>query len=200
VGDESFAALARAFWHHAPPADGDMALWGEGLAAFVEAAEQLAEEPYLADVARVEWALHRAAFAADAPAHPVGLGRLATDDPAQLRLVLSPGAALCVSPHPVVSVWRAHQPGPARTDDERFAEVRLAFAQQRGECAFIVRQGFKPVLHAVAAAEAGFIAAVLQGHDLAAALSHAGAGFDFSAWLVNALREAWIAAVEPTTA
>ncbi|MGH6626932.1 MAG: HvfC/BufC family peptide modification chaperone, partial [Burkholderiaceae bacterium] len=58
LGEDSFEALACALWHARPPARGDLALWGEDLASFVAASAQLADEPYLADVARVEWALH----------------------------------------------------------------------------------------------------------------------------------------------
>ena len=61
LGEQSFEALACALWHARPPARGDLALWGEALPAFVAASAQLADEPYLADVARVEWALYRAA-------------------------------------------------------------------------------------------------------------------------------------------
>ena len=65
VGDESFADLARALWHAHPPRLGDMAHWGEALPAFVAGSAQLAQHPFLADVARAEWALHQCATAAD---------------------------------------------------------------------------------------------------------------------------------------
>ena len=57
LGDESFDALAKALWHAQPPRCGDAAAWGEGLADFVRASTQLASEPYLGDVAALEWAL-----------------------------------------------------------------------------------------------------------------------------------------------
>ena len=64
-GVPAFAALARAYWHAEPPAAGDLACWGADLPAFVAQAEQLAAEPYLADMARLEWAVHQARSAAD---------------------------------------------------------------------------------------------------------------------------------------
>ena len=66
LGDESMADLARAMWHAHPPTCGDMAHWGAGLPEFVSHSEQLRDEPYLADVAAAEWALHRCATAPDA--------------------------------------------------------------------------------------------------------------------------------------
>ncbi|MBK6296151.1 MAG: hypothetical protein IPF55_19380 [Rhodoferax sp.] len=60
----------RAFWHAQSPRHGDLAQWGGGLDAFVQDSEQLAQEPYLPDVAAVEWALHLASHAADQPLIP----------------------------------------------------------------------------------------------------------------------------------
>lgn len=194
IGEESFAALARVFWRQQPPQRGDMALWGEALPAFVEAADQLADEPYLADVARVEWALHAAASAADGPQAPQGLHRLAEAEPERLRFAFVPGTALVRSPHPVASIWLAHQDA-AVDDEQRFAPVRRAFAEGRGETAFIVREGLKPALHAMDAAETGFVQSLMDGKSLHEALSRNGAEFDFSAWLARALQGRWIAAV-----
>lgn len=183
LGDEAFAALARAFWQQQPPQRGDLAEWGEALPAFIAGDAQLAGEPYLADVARLDWAVHAAAHAADAPA-PAGLERLATDDPATLHLRLAAGTTLVDSPHPVVSIWHAHR----ATGADRFDAVRAAFAAGRGEVALVRREGWPVRVHAVDAATARFTATLLQGGPLGAALAAAGAEFDFTAWLVDALR------------
>lgn len=202
LGEESFAGLARAHWRQTPPTRGDMACWGDALPAFIEAAEQLREEPYLADVARLEWALHVAASAGDvgdaSDAVP-GIESLAAADPAHLFLQLAPGTAVLPSPHPIVSIWHAHQ-SSASEGDARFAAVRSAFAAQLGERALVWRQGFKPWVQAISAAEAAFVQAVQAGQSLASALSssvlsRSGDEFDFSAWLVRALRERLLAAV-----
>lgn len=211
LGADSFAGLARHFWRQWPPQAGDIALWGGELAAFVAAAPSLADEPYLPDVARLEWAVHTAAVAADS-GPPAGLPLLATHDPASLWLRLVPGTALLRSPHPVVSVWLAHR-APARPDDDagdagdgqgdgegegdRYAAVRAAFAAGRGENALVTRQGWQPVVRALEDTEARFTAAVLAGHTLARALHDAGGGFDFEAWLLATLRRRGLAAVSP---
>lgn len=193
LGEESFAALARAFWHAEAPARGDVAEWGDTLPAFVERDAQLAAEPYLADVARVDWAVHRAERAADAPA-PQGLLRLAEGDPARLRLRLAPGTALVVSPHPVATIWQAHR----RHDADRFAPVRAAFAAGHGERALVQRRGWKAEVRALAAPEAAFTAALLQAQPLAAALD-AAPGFAFEPWLHAALAAGVLAAIEEIT-
>lgn len=193
VGEESFAALARAFWRAAPPDKGDMARWGGTLPAFIEGDAQLATEPYLADIARVDWAVHACEHAAD-PQAPAGLERLNDCDPARTRLRLQPGCALVVSAHPVVAIWQAHRSAA----EDRFAPVRAAFADGRAENALVVRRGWLGAVQALDDAGARFTAALLRGEPLAAALGAAGASFAFEPWLVDAVSAALIAAVEDT--
>ncbi|WP_425261352.1 putative DNA-binding domain-containing protein [Rubrivivax sp. RP6-9] len=192
LGDTSFAALARAHWHAEPPERGDIGQWGAALPGCIAADAQLADEPYLADVARLEWAVHLAACAADA-APATGLERLADAEPAALWLQLQPGTALVRSPHPIVTLWHAH-----RSDaDDRFAPVRAAFAAGSGEAALVRRCGWRTEVLALDAARAGFTAALLAGQTLAGALEAAGDGFAFEPWLLDALQCGALAAVAP---
>jgi len=194
VGEESFAALARAFWSQHAPQRGDLGEWGAALPDFIAASAQLADEAYLADVARLEWLVHQATRAADAPpAAPMLVDALATTDPARLRLALVPGSALLTSRWPVVAIWLAHRRPPG--DAERFADVRAAFAAQRGEHAFVWREGLALRVAALADADARFVRALLSAAPLAAALDAAGPDFAFDRWLANALVSRQLAAV-----
>ena len=195
LGEESFAALSRAFWLRHPPTAGDLGLWGAELPAFIANAQTLAEEPYLPDVARLEWAVHSAERAADSSA-PQGLERLGSDEPAGLVLRLAPGTALITSMHPVVTIWQAHRSNGA----DRFAPVRAAFTAGAGECALVVREGWQARVQTLALNEARFTQAVLAGHTLAAALTAAGDTFPFEAWLIAALQQQRLVAVEPVAA
>jgi len=194
LGEESFASLARAFWRQQPPQHGDIGTWGGALAVFIADDEALAPEPYLADIARVEWAVHEAERAADAAA-PQGLELLGSQDAAALWLRLARGAVLVESPHPVATIWHAHRSDAA----DRFAPVREAFAAGRGETVLIAREGWRATVRLLDAAEARFTAAVLACRPLGTALSEAGADFDFAAWLVAALQQQRLAAVSPTS-
>lgn len=190
IGEASFAGLARTFWQRHPPTDGDIARWGAELARFIAHSETLADEPYLADLARLEWALHEAGTAADTDA-PQGLQRLADEDPAALTLQLVPGTALIVSRHPIVTIWQCHR----SVAPERFEAARHALAAGRRENALITRHGVAPQVRGVGDAEARFTAAVLKAHSLAQALNAAGAEFDFEAWLIMQLQQRGIAAI-----
>ena len=58
VGEEFFAAMARAFVTEQPPCTPLLATYGDQLAAFIAAFEPAREIAYLADVARLEAAVH----------------------------------------------------------------------------------------------------------------------------------------------
>lgn len=192
VGEESFAALARVVWQAQPPQQGDIAQWGAALPAFIAAAPQLADEPYLADVARLDWVVHQAEQAADSGDSILDLQQLADGDPAALRLHLSEAVALIASPHPVVSIWQAH-----RSDaPDRFAPVREALARGHGERALVHREGFVVRVTAVPEAPARFVQALLAGEPLGRALDEAGPGFAFDGWLVQALQQGWLRSIE----
>jgi hypothetical protein len=201
ISASPFANLARALWQAQPPTQGDRAQWGEALAAFVERSADLASEPYLADVARLEWAVHRAHAAADPPAlraSPLpGISRLASEDLSTLGVQASAGTALVSSPHPIVSIWSAHQSTHQSADDstKRFAAVRAAFTAGQGEHALVYRQGFGVQVVAVSADHAAFTAAVLQGQPFGQALQQADDGFVFEPWLRWALQQHWLQAV-----
>lgn len=195
VGAGSFAALARAFWQAQPPERGDVAQWGGALPGFIAAAAQLADEPCLADVARLDWAVHLAELASDADRAAQGLEQLATADPDRLRLQLAPGTALVSSTHPVATIWQAHR--SSATD--RFAPVRQAFALGAAEHGLVWRQGYRAQVTALPEAAAGFTHAVLAGRSLGQALAGAAPDFDFETWLLAALQQGWIAAAIPHT-
>jgi DNA-binding GntR family transcriptional regulator len=192
VGDESFAGLARALWFAEPPERGDMAQWGAALPAFIAASAQLAGEPYLADVARLDWAVHGAEQAAERVAAATGLERLADAEPAALRLRLAAALSLVSSPHPVATIWHAHR----LSAPDRFEPVREAFTRAAGEHALVWRDGYKAQISILPEATARFIQATLDGRSLGRALDLAGADFAFEPWLLAALRQGWLQAVE----
>ncbi len=193
VGEESFAALARACWHALPPDKGDMACFAQALPAFVDHDVQLADVPYLADVARLELLLAQAEAAPDAAAGAAEFELLAEAEPEALRFVLVPGAALLRSAWPVVSLWQAHRPGEGAGAHAQAA--RRALQAGEGEAAFVWRQGWKARLQAVDAPVAAWCDALLGGASIGSALQAAGAGFDFEAWLLQALPQGWVLGV-----
>jgi hypothetical protein len=128
VGDEFFAALVRAYGHAHPSQDADLNQFGARFAGFLAGFEHVAGHPWVADLARLEWALHRAHYAPDAS--PIGARELGQLTPAQLeasRFALHPACALHASAWAVAPLWLAHQPGgpafPDRMDEASYALV-----------------------------------------------------------------------------
>lgn len=189
LGEDSFASLARAFWHAQPPVTGDVAQWGEALAGFLASGTQLQEEAYLPDVARVEWALHRCANGADAQADASTFPWLMAGDPDRLALVLAPGCALVQSVWPVASVMTAHL--EASPD---FAEVGRRLDAGIAETALVWREGLRARVRQAWPGEAELLAALLAGQALGPALD-AAPGLDVEPWLPMAVRTGLLLAV-----
>jgi hypothetical protein len=190
IGDDAFALLARDLWHHAPPTHGDVAQWGGGLADLISRIPQLAEEAYLPDVARIEWALHQAATAADAVADLASLALLTQHDPDALTLQLAPGTAVLHSPLPAASVVTAHLYA-----SPTFEVVGQKLRALIPESTLVWRQGLRPMAAACPQADALFVQSLLQGGSLTAALEAAiadaaavasSSAFDFNLWLPQA--------------
>lgn len=188
LGDENFAPLARDLWRHAPPARGDIAQWG---AAFPRRLHELLHEhePWLPDLASVEWALHRAATAADGEPDHGSLARLADVEPASLRLRLAPGTTCVTSRWPVVTVIEAHGPHGSLED------ARLALGAPQAQSAVVWREGLRPMVRQALEGEAAFITAVQAGRCLAAALD-AAPELEFETWLLPAVRSRLLLGVD----
>ncbi len=179
LGEEDFRGLARLLWREHPPQDGDLARWGGALAQQIEALPELqADQPFLADLARVEWALHCAASAADAVQDPESLALLASEDPAHLQLRLAPGTACIHSAWPVANLLTA------------LAVKREPIHMQEAssQALLVWRCAWKPRLRAAQPGEPAFLNALQQGRCLARALDEA-PDFDLTPWLACAVHE-----------
>ena len=198
IGAENFKPMSRHYWQQHPPRRSDMAFWGGDLPGFIEAATQLADEAYLADVARVEWALHRIQTAADGALDAPSFALLTSHDPDQLTLALCPGVEVFSSPYPVASIINAHVSEPA------FAEAAGLLRNGIGEHTLVWRQGFKPRARRCDQAEFTLINRLKAGCSLASALEAAFASsgddmsinpanhFGFNHWLSQSVQNGLI--------
>lgn len=115
VGTDFFVQMARAYGRAFPSQSGDLHYFGADLPAFLAQASMTAAYPYFADVAALEWQVHRAYYAADADllSLPLLLAS-AGQNLQQVRLNFHPAAQLHESPWASVAVWQAHQGNPAQ--------------------------------------------------------------------------------------
>lgn len=196
IGVDNFALLARDLWHQHPPLRGDLAQWGGALPGFLQHNAQLADVPYLSDVACTEWALHTATGAADVVPDPGSFARLAQEAPEGLALTLAPGTAVVCSAYPVASLIGAHLDATPRLE-----ETAQRLRDGQGEHALVWRQGHRPRLQRIDPSASALVQALLAGADLPQALkaacgaTHSANAFDFSAWLHAAVADAVVTGV-----
>ncbi|MSQ58362.1 MAG: DUF2063 domain-containing protein [Betaproteobacteria bacterium] len=154
VGDEFFNAAARLFAKQSFSDSGDLHDYGEEFGAFLAAFPPARGLPYLADVARLEWAVHRVFHAADAK--PLDLSRLAefsADRLPALRFTLSPAARLVESIYPIARIWHVSQPDYAGDDTVSLDEGTQLVLVSRRDHAIELRPlttGEHAMLHALA--------------------------------------------------
>jgi hypothetical protein len=182
LGEESFPDLARALWHAHPPLKGDMGLWGGALDGFLESSAQVADEPYLADVARCEWAMHRCSTQADVVFNAESLQLLTEEDPEYVSLVLAPGCAMVQSFWPVVSILAAHREGIPT-----LAQAGELLRLQVPQSAVIWRDGLRPCVREAWAGELDLIEILQGGRSLAEGLDSAPA-LQFDQWFPMAIQ------------
>lgn len=158
VGAEFFAQAARTFIQAEPPRAALLSLYGGGFADFLAA--HVETLPYLADVARLEWAVE---CAAQRPDH----GRAAADidlGGTQLRLV--PSLTLLETHYPAEPIWRA------ALDQDGDTLARIDPAPATAWLA-VWRDGDGAAVSALSAAAGAFLTELLAGGDAEAAINAA---------------------------
>jgi hypothetical protein len=174
VGDVYFDALARAYAQVHPSDSGDLNRFGDSLPGFIERYETDSRFRYFGDVARVEWGLHLAYFAADvesfSPQQWVEFGNERLLD---ARISVHPACTAIASRYAIGDIWLAHQPGGSFP-----AEIEAP------SCVLVVRPQWRPIVVKQSAAAHTAFLALQRGESLNEALDAAfsiDAGFDFSA-------------------
>lgn len=182
VGDDFFHGLAREYQRGTPSTSGDLTAFGATFGAFLAAFEHTQSLPYLPDLARLEWAVHLAYGAADAPDwDPASLAAVKPEQQAAIRFQWVPGTAVVGSAHPVVRIWTIHQAG---------YDGEFSVDWDRADTALVSRDGFAVQVSVCGPAEAAFVRASLEGAPLADATAAALADhpdFDLGALLGRAL-------------
>ncbi len=175
VGDAFFRATARLFVIEHPPASPVLLGYGAGFADFLQNFPPAAGLPYLADVARLEWAWLAAYHAADA--EPLDIAALGGRDDAALdgaTFDLHPSLGLVASAHPIVTIFAANR------RDEPVGAIDLSVAED----ALVVRPEAEVVVRHLPAGGHAFIEALREGRTLGEAAEAgltAASGFDLAA-------------------
>lgn len=160
VGEAFFEAAAARYLSDAPLTSGNLQDYGAGFPALLAAMPQTAGLPYVADVARLEWARQESYLAADAaPLEAATLADLPEDRYATLRFALHPSLRLVESAHPIWDIWLfCQEPSPGRLQ-----------LKAEGQCVAVWRDGAQLAMRAVAGGDCCFLNALRAAQSLAAA-------------------------------
>lgn len=165
VGQEFFDLLARDFMAVASLEDPVLSRYGKHFPRFVAEKQEVHGLPYLADVARLDWALN---VAFHAPWEPrlsaIDLAAWPQESLPELSLRLPAGSSLIESAWPLDLIWQASQPGTSVDKvDLAAGPAGLVVFRRREDAAFAV----------LGPGEAAFVASLSRGDCLAAAAQHA---------------------------
>lgn len=160
VGEAFFDEAARRYALASPSHSGNLHGYGGGFGDFLEAYPHAARLPWLADVARLEWAVHECFHAEDASA--LEAQRLAMPDAhryGRLRLHFAPATRLVSSAHPVRAIRAANlADGDGTLKDEAGPDFLL-----------VRRDGLEVVVDRIEPREWRFLDALGRGVPLGAA-------------------------------
>jgi len=161
VGLDYFRALAREYVDAVSAESANLHDDGAHLPAFIRTFAPAAGLPYLADVAQVDWLMHRAYFAHDTPAvNPEVLGTIGPERFGMAVLRFSPSLGLAQSARwPIADIVAMHQGGPTANID--------AGAQ----ALLIWREGYVVRWAPLDAGQAGALDALLAGATVSAAFT-----------------------------
>ncbi|MCJ8169070.1 HvfC/BufC N-terminal domain-containing protein [Atopomonas sediminilitoris] len=192
VGEEFFRAMAQVFIRQSPPNGPVLTGYGAGFADFIEHFAPAASVPYLADVARLEFAYLQSLHAADAaPMASDELSALLTDEHALAHsgLRLHPALSVHQGNFAAVSIWAAHQ------GHGELSQINT----QQPEQALLTRPQLAVEVTPINTSGAQFITCLQRGNTLAQAWQQALAQdshFDLTQTLSLLLRQHSIVGVQ----
>lgn len=142
VGQEFFDHVSNQYAVAYPSVSGDIHDYGGHFAEYLAGHPAAADLPWLADVARLEWAWHES-FHAAAPL-PFDWSALAAIEPTRqgaLWFVPNPSLRLVRSPFPILHIWEANQPerDGEETVDLNEGTDRLTVLRETGHAIAIER-------------------------------------------------------------
>jgi hypothetical protein len=110
VGTDFFRFLTQQYIQQYPSVSGDLNRYGDAFFQLLQALPEVAELPYLTDIAQLEWFVQLAENARDSSAFPIEkLMTVAPEHYPSLQFFLNPSVFLLSSEYPIADIWLANQ-------------------------------------------------------------------------------------------
>jgi len=163
VGDECFGVLGLSFAEENPATVADLNQYGEEFSYFV--GKELAELPYILDIARVDWYWHRIFYCKDDPAMDLNeLEGLLELDPNKIVFKSSNSLRLLKSDFPILKIWEFAQ--AESSEDSEGVDL-----DEGGSSVVIWRKGFERRIEVIDTQCEIFLREILQGHSYGSIVS-----------------------------
>lgn len=141
VGEDFFAQAARAFVLKSPPAKPCLFEYGAGFADYLADLPQLATLPYVAEMARFEFARVSAYHApVESLLGEAEMGRIAPEALADLPIRLAAHVQLLPLRFPIAELWQAHQSAADLAAVEMIAQAPYTLLICRPQRSLMVQQ------------------------------------------------------------
>lgn len=182
LGAQNFAGLSDLFLRAHPPSDPRMMHYGAEFPEFLDTLPQLAQMPYLGDMARLDQARRKSYHAADSTAlDPAIFADLPPERLATASLECAPATRLLQSDLPVFDIWRIVSDSSAGAPASGPQDI------------LITRPEYDPGVHLLPSGGAAFLLRQKSGEPLGttlAAMETEFPDFDFAALLGLLLQSA----------
>ncbi len=166
VGEEFFKQTARNYIKQNPPTSGNLDDYGESFIDYIAEIPSLKNFPYLKDVAKLQWALHKAYFAADAKLiDRIKLSQVSPEKLEDIKFKLHPSSYLISSNLPINRLWEISQ-------DAYEGEINVDI-NSGGVDILVVRPEYKINTIILEKGEYAFLKSLQNEQTLATAFEHA---------------------------
>ncbi|HET7921153.1 MAG TPA: DNA-binding domain-containing protein [Gammaproteobacteria bacterium] len=160
VGEDFFEQAAARYIRDEPSRSGNLQDYGAQFSTMLARMPEAASLPYLADVARLEWARQESLLAAEAPPlDPARLAAVPEDKQASLRFQLHPSLRLVNSIHAILDIWLYCQ-------EQQDEGLKL---DNNGQSVMLWRSEDQIAMRMIGAGLRAFLQAILDGTTLSAA-------------------------------
>jgi hypothetical protein len=186
IGEELFAYSAEKLLLQEIPNQGDWAKWGNGFADVLENLTQLADYPYIADCARLDFSIQQTEKAKDTSFDFSSAKLLAQVELDDLRLKFADSVHVLESGYPLIQLWNAHH----GNDKEKHIQ---SFKQCMTESSFkqyllVYRPQYKAEICELTESEYFWITRLIKDKSIGNALDLLdSSSFNFEQWLTQAI-------------
>lgn len=194
---EGFNGLAREFLFFYPNHHTDWGDWGSELPRFINQRIANFAMRYLGDCAQLDWIIHRIERHDNAILNYESLALLEKVDAKSLLLRINPNVELLASNFPLYAIWKMHQPNEDFTHWSNMAKEVLAKNSSDVEYLIIFRDNWRAKPLPICKSEYTFMHYLKNEESLAKALDATeNTDFNFTEWLINAVKYHWISSIE----